>query len=80
MLREIKPEETLEEVDLYWSPFWIRVYDVSIGFKSQKIVTIIGGASREFVEWDSREESWLDCSFTLGLWWTSVNLYVGVYG
>ena len=57
MLREIKPEETLEEVDLSWSPFWIRVYDVSIGFKSQKIVTIIGGASREFVEWDSREES-----------------------
>lgn len=51
--------ETREEVDLSQSLFWIRGYNVPIGFRTQKVATMIEGALGEFVEWDGREESWL---------------------
>lgn len=46
-------------MDLSQSLFWIRGYNVPIGFRTQKVATMIEGALGEFVEWDGREESWL---------------------
>lgn len=61
VLNEIKAGQTPKEVDLSNSPFWVKVYDVPIGFRTKAIARRIGGASGNYLTWDSNEVNRLWC-------------------
>ncbi|XP_002520658.3 uncharacterized protein At4g02000 [Ricinus communis] len=52
LLHRLKEKENSHEVELKWTDFWIQVYRLPIGFRSEKVVKNIGNYVGEYLESD----------------------------